>query len=114
VLELVHFESAGSAPDQAAHVGLTFRQPTVVQSGAEVSHVMKTVRSQFDGNYLFDLVPAGHYIVRVRAGQSVRGVEIEQMEIPVVVTREQPNPEGLDLRLTSRQRKPPALNRPTD
>lgn len=101
VIDLIRRDNNTAKPEQVAHVGFTFRASDVPQPMADGRQTVKTVRSQFDGNYLFDLVPPGDYIVQVRAGQSVSGARIAPLQRHVTLTLAQPNPEGIDLVLNS-------------
>lgn len=82
---LVGRESRGTGADELAN---------------RVAHrVVRSVRSQHDGSFLFDLVPPGKYLVRVRPGQVLRGVPLGSAEAAVEVERDSLTVEGLELSL---------------
>jgi hypothetical protein len=56
-------------------------------------------RTQYDGGFLFDMVPPGSYLVRVRAGQNIRGAALDSISQPARVTRERLMVDGVELRL---------------
>jgi len=61
--------------------------------------LVKVIRSQQDGGFLFDLVPPGRYIVCVREGQIIRGFKVEPAEQTVRVTPDRLNVDDVELRL---------------
>ncbi|WP_148040944.1 hypothetical protein [Montanilutibacter psychrotolerans] len=61
--------------------------------------VLGTKRTQYDGGFLFDMVPPGNYLVRVRAGQRIRGTTLASRSRPASVTREQLMVDGVELHL---------------
>lgn len=68
---------------------------------ALVERVVRTVRSQHDGSFLFDMVTPGRYLVRVRPGQQIRGLPVDPVEIPAEVTLLSLEQEGLELKLAA-------------
>ena len=61
--------------------------------------LLSTKRTQYDGAFLFDMVPPGSYLVRVRAGQNIRGAALDSVSRPARVTRERLMVDGVELRL---------------
>jgi hypothetical protein len=61
--------------------------------------VIKVQRTRQDGEFFFDLVPPGQYLVRIREGQQIRGAPIEPAEMLAVVTPDALYVEDLELRL---------------
>jgi hypothetical protein len=84
VLELI-------AGDAAAPLVRTQKTPNV--------RIIAAKRTQFDGGFLFDMVPPGEYLVRVRAGQHLQGSELEATELPLVLTAAQLMVDDLELRV---------------
>jgi hypothetical protein len=69
------------------------------QTGMAAVRVLGAKRTQYDGGFLFDMVPPGDYLVRLRAGQHLQGGEIEAREIPVVITVDHLMVDGINLRV---------------
>jgi hypothetical protein len=69
------------------------------QTGMAAVRVLGAKRTQYDGGFLFDMVPPGDYLVRLRAGQHLQGGEIEATEIPVVITVDHLMVDGINLRV---------------
>ena len=67
--------------------------------GSDGYRVLSTKRTQYDGGFLFDMIVPGNYMVRVRAGQSIRGTTLATLSQPVIVTREELMVDGVELRL---------------
>jgi len=84
VLELV-------TGDPAVPMARTQKAPNVRIFGAK--------RTQFDGGFLFDMVPPGKYLVRVRSGQHLQGSELEATEVPLELTAAHLMVDDLELRV---------------
>jgi hypothetical protein len=80
--------------DAASALVRTQKAPNVRIIGAK--------RTQFDGGFLFDMVPPGKYLVRVRSGQHLQGSELEATELPLVLTAANPMVDDLELRVQIR------------
>jgi hypothetical protein len=80
--------------DAASALVRTQKAPNVRIIGAK--------RTQFDGGFLFDMVPPGKYLVRVRSGQHLQGSELEATELPLVLTAANLMVDDLELRVQIR------------
>jgi hypothetical protein len=63
------------------------------------SRIIGAKRTQFDGGFLFDMVPPGKYLVRVRAGQHLQGAQLGTTELPLVLTAAHLMVDDLELRV---------------
>lgn len=99
--------AGADAPDVAPASSATPRAAiddapaSAARADQRVERVVKTVRSQQDGSFLFDLVTPGRYLVRVRPGQQIRGVPLDPIEIPAEVTLLSLDHDGLELKLAA-------------
>jgi hypothetical protein len=66
------------------------------------ARILGAKRTQFDGGFLFDMVPPGKYVVRVRSGQHLQGSELEATELPLVLTAAHLMVDDLELRVQIR------------
>jgi hypothetical protein len=72
----------------------------LVQQASEAAvRVLGAKRTQYDGGFLFDMVPPGEYIVRLHAGQHLQEGEMEATEIAVVITADHLMVDGINLRV---------------
>ncbi len=61
--------------------------------------LVATKRTNFDGDFLFDLVRPGSYLVRIAEGQFINGMPLEQAEERIAVARDDLMVDGVELRL---------------
>jgi len=61
--------------------------------------LVATKRTNFDGDFLFDLVRPGTYVVRIAEGQFINGMPLEQAEQRISVARDGLMVDGVELRL---------------
>lgn len=95
------FEDSYSSADSYSN-GFESRSDNAVgepQSATGERQLVKVIRSQQDGSFLFDLVAPGRYVVRVREGQVIRGFKIEPLEQVVTITPNRLNVDDVELRL---------------
>jgi hypothetical protein len=74
--------------------------------------LLSSKRTQYDGSFLFDMVPPGSYLVRVRAGQEIRGAPLDSASQPAIVTRGQLMVDDVELQLRLPIPEVAALARP--
>ena len=114
VIDLVDLVRGGDQAQRQAHVGFSLKTAQGRPLDSDGFSVVQTVRSQFDGHYLFDLVPPGDYLVRARPGQNLRGVALVTQERPVTLSLHRLSPQGIDLLLMPPSAAPSPSNSAAD
>jgi hypothetical protein len=103
VLELVaalpHGERQDLGPGLSFYRLLGMTAPSAAFEQAGLFRVLGTKRTHYDGGFLFDMVPPGNYLVRVRSGQNIQGVDLGTPAQPVKITAEHLMMEGIDLQV---------------